>query len=247
MSSKRTNPDLVSLSNINDLVIPPPKGYTFFEDADQHAFAASATAYSNTNAWWLAEFATLIYETEANIKKKIGKLTDKPVKWLNNKRTHTQYFVVELEGFTVVSFRGTELIRPAEILDMEKINNFLQDSSTLVDIGGAELRGVNVHGGIRNALNSVWDQLHPILNNTSHPVWFTGHSLGGALAMLAAFKWEEGLDKIGGVYTIGCPAIGGSEFKEKYNNELQDKTFHHIYGEDLITHIGQIIGNITGT
>ena len=139
-------------------------------------------------------------------------------------------------------------IRVSEINNLEEINDFFQDFLTNINaIGESELRGVLVHRGINDALNSVWELLQPILESASKPIWFTGHSLGGALAILAAFKWEVDSEKIGGVYTIGCPAIGGPEFKQQYNAQLYEKTFHHIYGEDIITKIGQFVGNAPGS
>ncbi|MGK7896417.1 MAG: Mbeg1-like protein [Xenococcus sp. (in: cyanobacteria)] len=243
----RTNPDL-NQSNIDELVIPPPKGYKYFEKGYNHPFESKITRYSVINAWWMSEFATLIYESEDKVREKIRKLTSNEPIWLNNDETHTQGLVIKFDEFVVVSFRGTELFRLSEINNFEEINAFVQDFITNITIiGDSEIRGILVHRGINDALNSVWEILYPILESESKPIWFTGHSLGGALAILAAFKWEVDSEKIGGVYTIGCPAIGGSEFKQQYDAQLYEKTFHHIYGEDLVTKIGQFIGNAPST
>ena len=243
MFSLRTNPDL-NLLNINELIIAPPKGYKYFQDVDNYYFKENTTKYSIINAWWMSELATLIYESEDKVREEIDKLTNHEVIWLNNDETHTQGVVIEFNKFVVISFRGTELFRVSEINSIEEINAFFQDFMTDINvIEESELRGVLIHSGINNALNSIWEELQPILERVSKPIWFTGHSLGGALAILAAFKWEVDSKKIGGVYTIGCPAIGDQNFKKKYDAKLYEKTFQHIYGDDIVTKIGQIIGD----
>ena len=247
MPPLRTNPELLNLTNINDLVIPPPLEYHYFEDADNHPFEGQIGKYSETDAWWMAEFSTLIYEKEEKVREEIGKLTNNELIWLSDTGTNTEGFFAKFKDYCVVSFRGTELLRPTQILDPEESKDFLSDVLlTDAKIQGSDLRGVKVHKGILDALNSVWEELLPILENEDKPIWFTGHSLGGALALMAAFKWQGNQTKIGGVYTIGGPAIGSPEFKQQYNNELGNKTFQHIYGEDIITKIGQIAGAAPG-
>ena len=246
MSQLRTNPGL-NPQTINELVIAPPKIYTYFQDFNDNFFQANVTDYSAINAWWMSEFSTLIYESKDKVEEEISKITNFEPIWLNGDDTNTQGLVVEFDEFIVIAFRGTELFRVSEISDFEKVNNFVQDFITDISgLDGNDLRGVSVHGGINDALNSVWEELSNLLEEASKPIWFTGHSLGGALALLAAFKWEVNPERIGGVYTIGCPAIGGSDFKEKYDAELYEKTFHHIYGEDIVTNIGQFIRNLPG-
>ncbi|WP_462171981.1 lipase family protein [Pseudoalteromonas xiamenensis] len=64
----------------------------------------------------------------------------------------------------------------------------------------------------------------------------TGHSLGGALAMLFAVKfrakWREACEnKLIEVVTFGSPAIGLQEFKNYYG-DLVSKTTRIINGSD---------------
>lgn len=55
----------------------------------------------------------------------------------------------------------------------------------------------------------------------------TGHSLGGALAILTAFQMslKYGPAMIAGVYTFGAPKVGMTNFATLYNTMLKTKTF----------------------
>ncbi len=49
--------------------------------------------------------------------------------------------------------------------------------------------------------------LDGLCGDGSRRVWFTGHSLGGALATLAAGRYERAPE----VYTFGAPRVGDGE------------------------------------
>ena len=70
--------------------------------------------------------------------------------------------------------------------------------------------GGRVHKGFAKSLDSIWDLFLASvfdMNCGQQPIWFTGHSLGGALATLAAWRaYEEGLS-VAGAVTFGAPPI----------------------------------------
>ena len=72
MSQLRTNPEL-NPQTINELVIAPPKIYTYFQDFNNNFFQANITDYSVINAWWMSEFSTLIYENKDKVEEEIRK------------------------------------------------------------------------------------------------------------------------------------------------------------------------------
>ncbi|MDP2339988.1 MAG: lipase family protein [Deltaproteobacteria bacterium] len=81
--------------------------------------------------------------------------------------------------------------------------------------------GARVHGGFDDALETVWDQVAPAIaweqSDRVRPVLFTGHSLGGALAQLAATRAVlEGLvsSQDARVYTFGSPRAGDAVFAD---------------------------------
>src|SRR5262249_24342235 len=69
-----------------------------------------------------------------------------------------------------------------------------------------------MHRGFRRALDQVWDDLETHLDELrSRPLWLTGHSLGGALATLAAARLATTRGGKG-LYTFGCPRVGNATF-----------------------------------
>ena len=129
---------------------------------------------------------------------------------LSDPGTDTQGFVaVRRAGdemdMAVVSFRGTENVRDWE--------TNLHYSLTPVDIprpATNESIG-RVHQGFQDAFVSVRDQLERYLPCAAGlPVLITGHSLGGALATLAAAHlsgWG-----LAACYTFGAPRVGNKGF-----------------------------------
>lgn len=71
-------------------------------------------------------------------------------------------------------------------------------------------------------------------------LYITGHSLGGALAVLAAAYLQVDptlaslREKLGGVYTYGQPRVGYQSFAKQFDSAFGDKLFRHVYGNDVV-------------
>ncbi|NEQ55568.1 MAG: hypothetical protein F6K11_36550, partial [Leptolyngbya sp. SIO3F4] len=69
------------------------------------------------------------------------------------------------------------------------------------------------------------------------PLLITGHSLGGALAtMAAASLLENGFD-VAGVYTFGQPRVGDLTFIKQLDEKLPNKVFRFINNNDIVPHV----------
>lgn len=68
-------------------------------------------------------------------------------------------------------------------------------------------QGGRVHRGFAAALRRVWGDVAPALERVDLPVLYTGHSLGAALAILAA-----GLRPPEAAYAFGAPRVGDADF-----------------------------------
>ena len=68
-------------------------------------------------------------------------------------------------------------------------------------------------------------------------VTITGHSLGGALAILAAsrHKIESGVSPT--VYTFGQPLVGDDQFADRFMQELPNKLYRVINKKDIVPRI----------
>lgn len=74
-------------------------------------------------------------------------------------------------------------------------------------------------------------------NHGAEELCFTGHSLGGALALVGAHDFaKRNVGKVGGVITFAAPKVGGPEFAADYSQlGLSDRTLRCESIEDLVT------------
>jgi hypothetical protein len=208
--------------------------YVFFDDCANNAWAAKATSYSAINAWWLAESSFLGYFDQASAEKK-AKLAGFPrfafFKSPKHSAFDTEGYVSANNSLIVVSFRGTEPTRG------DFVTNLMYRKIKAPDCDG------HVHRGFVLALNSVWHDVKTALEQFRREsveegkdepeVWFTGHSLGGALAALAAVRYGRDC----GVYSVGTPRIGDAAFCESFDKKVSKRSFVHINNTDVITHL----------
>ena len=113
-------------------------------------------------------------------------------------------------------FRGTESIR---------------DWLTDVD---CKLDALGMHTGFAEAYCSVQGDLDHLLKpHLGKRVIFTGHSLGGALAMVAAY-FSYSPRELVRVITFGQPRVGNAGFRDHYNFLLGDLTLRVVNDIDIV-------------
>jgi triacylglycerol lipase len=199
-------------------------------------FNATDETYNPQNALILGKAAQLAYATGAapimSGLEQLGFVADRFVPFAG--RGHfppidTQGFITGNQDALIVAFRGTEVHEP---LDWLTDGKFLPEGGP----GGFGL----VHQGFAKALNVVFaDLLAAVerLRDNGQSLWFTGHSLGGALALLAAWRVKiESQDKhwAQGVYTFGQPRVGDRAFVTAFDGLLQSRTFRFVNHNDLV-------------
>jgi len=96
----------------------------------------------------------------------------------------------------VLSFRGTEVTEKSDVLaDLKSGKNI-------------EACGGKVHVGFKGEINKVWPAITISLANID-AVYVTGHSLGAAMATIAASRIQT---KVIALVTFGSPRVGNTEF-----------------------------------
>jgi predicted lipase len=66
------------------------------------------------------------------------------------------------------------------------------------------------------------------------PLWVTGHSLGGALALLASWRFLRKTMDVYRVYTFGAPMVGNEAAVKAFDRELEGKVYRFVHGPDLV-------------
>jgi hypothetical protein len=184
-----------------------------------------------TTAGAMAWLSQLAYETSRP--RKVGEVLERwglslraTVKTLTSgiilPLADTRGLVLEGWGGTIVVFAGTDPLLLA---------NWLTDFNTRL---GAD----DVHTGFENGVKAVWQEVRSaVLAHNVSPglLYLAGHSLGGALAVIAAkFFTEDRPADVGAVYTFGMPRCGGQHFVEAYGSELGSRTYRFVHGDDIV-------------
>ena len=147
---------------------------------------------------------------------------------LHDAATDTQGYVLVNDELVLVVFRGTESIKDW----MTDVKVKKQVTNHPYYIGNFA-----VHRGFLAAFNGIVEQLRDLKHETDvfrgyREVAFTGHSLGGALAMIAAMTFDN---TVSNVITFGQPRVGNGAFAEMYRKLLGSKTTRIVNGLDAVT------------
>ncbi len=150
----------------------------------------------------------------------------------------------------ILSFRGTE---PTNAI------SWLTDA----DVTLRAISGGKVHAGFYANLQAIWDEVVTRLTRAietdsesngdgadtdkekerrpMEALYITGHSLGGAMATLAAAKIHEDAEiqpnLLQGVYTFGQPAVGDRSFGHQCERRFGDVFHRHVYRKDVVPHL----------
>ena len=127
----------------------------------------------------------------------------------------------------VLSFRGSS-----------NIPNWI----TNLSVGKAnygKCSGCQVHSGFLAAWNGIKAAVHSAIQglkalHRDAPIFITGHSLGGAMATLAAPDVKESFG-IHDLYTYGEPRVGNPEFSAWFKNVVY--SYRIIHQADIVPHI----------
>ncbi len=190
-------------------VFRPGASDDFFAADRPVGFQASAEGFTPVNAWWLSELCRLIYRKDASegvdtlghasrndFLKRVGLIEQRFFSGPTTQAALIETVEAGDGAFAALVFRGTT----------GRLSNWL---SNLDMVACGWPAGGNVHRGFRNIFRELWGTIANALEVIEKPLYYTGHSLGGALATLAA-----SLRPPCAVYTFGAPRIGDTEFAQ---------------------------------
>ncbi|MEM8669580.1 MAG: lipase family protein [Planctomycetota bacterium] len=136
-------------------------------------------------------------------------------------RDGSQAFRFRNDHDCVVACRGTE---PTEWNDIKADANA---TSVLAETVG------KVHRGFKREVDDLWPMLETALMDNDQPLWFCGHSLGGAMATICAGRCllshiDSNPEQL---YTYGSPRVGN----KRYINYAQLEHFRFVHNNDVVT------------
>ena len=146
----------------------------------------------------------------------------------------TEGFVAESEAAIVVAFAGTDPVVAA---------NWITDFNVRTDSDG-------IHRGFADGVEGIWPALVTALEGIAKRIFLVGHSLGGALAVVAAWRLTGddqlradqarrgggiGVERIAGVLAFGMPRAGDQRFAAACKSRgLWPKIARLEYGSDIV-------------
>lgn len=195
-------------------------------------------AYSDRTALLMAKLAKRVYDpfnddkSLAAFQAVFTPLGLEVCERLIDEEAGTAGAVLASQELVVIVFRGTE--------------NLL-DWRTNMRVAWTELQGgVRVHTGFFRAYKPIRERLFArvleLIRQKPRPVYITGHSLGGALAVMATAELanhDEALvrDSIAACYTYGCPKAGDRSFDQYVKVPL----YRITNGVDLVPAVPPIL------
>lgn len=161
---------------------------------------------------------------------------------------NTQVFVGNDQTNLVLAFRGSQPLVTAEGVSEMGIRDWLfTDGSIKLTPPAGKLKGDFdalggadglFHRGFLAALNAVWPKVLARLKadeaNSDRQVWVTGHSLGGALATLAAVPLDRLAYDVHGVYTFAAPMVCNHAAATHFDLEFPDKIQRFVFQDDIV-------------
>jgi triacylglycerol lipase len=209
---------------------PPPKKAPSPEAAGTGCFnllSANATGPDRANAYLMMLANYFIYG-DADNPKAFRKRYEtmfrrhgmKDVQFVEDTPTATRVVVMSNDKAVVVNFRGTE---PGSLDALKK--TLVTDVKVLLVPVPWLPRGARAHQGFLNALESVYRQTVNAIGRQggfrAKKVFVTGHSLGGALAVLCAARLQKEGRGTAVVHTYGAPRPGNQELKGAFRSPCQ--------------------------
>jgi triacylglycerol lipase len=152
-------------------------------------------------------------------------LVGKPIDVMVLSTANTRCLVATGHDATFVAFAGT---------NPRVLANWITDFDAHIDKS-------QTAQGYQVAADSVWPQVANAISGVApsgRKVFVTGHSLGGALAVLTALRIKkENLADVLAVYTFGMPRPGTKMYADEYNGCLGSYTYRLAHGDDVVTSV----------
>ncbi len=168
-----------------------------------------------------SELSMLSYKDEPEARQAAEAIGFSNVQFFDNDGSQAYRFENTFD--CVIASRGTE---PHEWNDIQADAN----AATVL----AETAG-RVHRGFKKEVDDLWPMLELVLRSNTKPLWFCGHSLGGAMATICAARCY--LSYIPSnpeqLFTFGSPRVGN----RRYVSYVNLKHYRWVNNNDIVARV----------
>lgn len=189
---------------------------------------------NHDNAYWMARIAKALYEKspnqgapdEARILDDL-RAEDTGFRSVCGQSKHSaQAALVEHEDYLCMAFRGTD-----------EISDWLDNANALPK---RALFG-SFHRGFCCSVEDIWQPLFDVYQEfksaRARPLFITGHSLGGAMATIAASRLIYDDLPFTSTYTFGQPRAMTLDTARIFNSDAKQRVFRFVNNNDIVTRV----------
>ncbi len=223
---------------------------------NNHNNGNALPGYSTQLALTLSKAAYLAYQDKQFVAEIVGRwgaaltglssfdIIRHNFRYFNNKGRDTQAYMLRTDSFMILAFRGSQ--EPKDWLTnfTTQLRNFTLQKDGITTLSSYQGR---VHTGFflgwASIENSVLAQIFRWQKDCEKnekpmpPLYVTGHSLGGALATIAAAALTENAIEVAGVYTFGQPRVGDRTFVRQLSARTGNRVFRFVNNNDVVPHV----------
>jgi triacylglycerol lipase len=169
----------------------------------------------------MAELAMIAYNDESEAQRAARAIGFPEAQLFDN--DGSQAFRFRNDHDVVLACRGTQ---PNEWNDIQA------DANAVMSVVGTF---GNVHSGFNREVEDLWPLLEELLRGCRQPVWFTGHSLGGAMATICAYRCTTSAitKDPQELHTFGSPRVGC----KRYIRHAKVTHYRWVHNNDVVTRV----------
>lgn len=181
--------------------------------------------FDQGNAYWLSWLSIQAYrQIEATDQLRQMGLTK--IDFIQENSTSFQAFVGSNSKYVIVSFAGT-----SDLIDYMTDVTFASKPEFFPGIPG------RVHTGFLNVLEKSWAKVLSLVrehSNSNLPIILTGHSLGGAQAVISAARLSTLGFPVDSIYIYSSPRVGDEVYSKFVSKLFPKRIYRFVNNEDVV-------------
>ena len=181
--------------------------------------------FDQGNAYWLSWLSIQAYR-QVEATDQLHQMGLTRIDFIQEQSTSFQAFVASNSKYVIVSFAGT-----SDLTDYMTDVTFASKPEFFPGIPG------RVHTGFLNVLEKSWPKVLALVREHSsagQPIILTGHSLGGAQAVISATRLATLGFPVDSLYIYSVPRIGDESYARHVSKLFPKRIYRFVNNEDVV-------------